>query len=79
MITDRILIWCKILFITFVEGTINLVYGLVFLVRHPITFNKFVGEYRGWKQKIDDNDEAITAGYYELTREQRRRLKRRIK
>lgn len=69
----------KIIVGTTINYISNLVYGLCFLVRHPITFNKFVREYRQFEDRIDENDLVAQSGFYDMPRRMRRALGRNIK
>lgn len=48
--------------------------GIWFLIRHPIRFIGFVELWEGYEQSIADIDAQRAAGYFNLNREQRRRL-----
>jgi hypothetical protein len=54
-------------------------FGVWFMLRHPLQFMSFVAEWRKFQTAIAHNDDAASAGYYDLNRAQRRRLQRGIK
>lgn len=69
----------KIFVGTTVTHISNLIVGLWFLIRHPITFNKFIAEYRKFEDRIDENDLVAQSGFYDMPRRMRRALGRNIK
>lgn len=69
----RIAIWHAVYF------CVNFSYGLWFMFRHPISFAKFAKEYRRFEIKIDAEDQIVDSGFYNLSRRDRRAMKKRVK
>lgn len=57
----------------------NWLYGLWFLLCHPVQFNMFIGEWRKHQAEIANADDAAAAGYGQLNRRQRRGLRKGIR
>jgi len=65
--------------LTIAEGVVNLLFGIWFLICHPITFIKFSNEYRKFAAKIDDNDQVAQSGFYNMPRRDRRAMTKRAR
>jgi len=55
---------------------VSLFRGLWLLFTRPITFMKFADEYLAFEKQIDDMDQVRASGYFDLTRAQRRALRK---
>lgn len=52
--------------------------GLAFLIAHPVQFFDFVREWERFQHSIREKDEAVAAGFADLSRAERRALDREV-
>ena len=73
MISVRFIVITTMLTIT------NFLLGLWFLIRHPNKFVMFVDEWRKFADRIQEQDEIDSSGYYQLPRNVRRSRVRKVR